>query len=97
MYKRYYDGYGSQRNSIDRGQIIVPEKSNDTYEIKEDINDAKSEEITITKKSNGLLEKPLELDDLILIGLLIFLLKGSDETDPILIIIVGYLLISEIL
>ncbi len=94
MYKRYYDGYGSQRNNADRGEIIVPQK-NPTYETFEAKN--KEEEITVTAKQGGILGTKLELDDLILIGLLIFLLQGNDETDPILLIVVGYILISEIL
>ena len=92
MYKRYYDGYGSQRKSPGTGQIIIPEKSNDTYECRES-----SDETAIAKKNDCVTEKSFELDDLILIGLLIFLIKGSDEVDPILIIVIGYLLLSEIL
>ena len=96
MYKRYYDGYGSHRNTAGGGQIIVPEKSADTYENKEE-KKCTCEDIEISKKADCVTGKSLELDDLILIGLLIFLLKGSDETDPIMIIVIGYLLLSEIL
>ncbi len=94
MYKRYYDGYGSHRNNVDRGEIIVPEKSH-TYEDNEVKIEEKPCEIEIASKPGGILGSSLELDDLILIGLLIFLLQGSDETDPILLIVIGYLLISE--
>lgn len=96
MYKRYYDGYGSQRNNVDRGEIIVPENSH-TYEDNEVKAEEKTGEIAIASKPSGVLGSSLELDDLILIGLLIFLLQGSDEADPILLIVIGYLLISEIL
>ena len=95
MYKRYYDSYGSQRSNIDRGEIILPEKSR-TYENNE-MKAEEANEIAIASKSSGFLGTSLEIDDLILIGLLIFLLQGNDETDPILLIVIGYLLISEIL
>ncbi len=95
MYKRYYDSYGSQRGSVDRGEIIVPEK-NLTYENNE-IKAEEANEIEIASKRSGFLGTSLEIDDIILIGLLIFLLQGNDETDPILLIVIGYLLISEIL
>ena len=96
MYKRYYDGYGSQRSNANSSQIIVPEQSTDTYQIKEEIKICPTDTV-INKSSDCAKEKSFELDDLILIGILIFLLKGSDEADPILIIVIGYLLISEIL
>ena len=93
MYKRYYDGYGSHRNNIDQGEIIVPEKNNVTYES----NENTASDITTSATANNMSKNSFEIDDLILIGLLIFLLKGCDEPDPIMIIVVGYLIISEIL
>ena len=99
MYRRYYDGYGSARVKNDVGEIIVP-KSNiqNTYEIQENSHcDKPNNQIEISSKGKGFLGSSLDIDDLILIGVLLFLLYDSDDNDPVLLIIIGYLLLSEIL
>ncbi|MBR5504808.1 MAG: hypothetical protein IKV73_00670 [Clostridia bacterium] len=99
MYRRYYDGYGSARVKNDVGEIIVP-KSNmqNTYEIQENSHcDEPNNQIEISSKGKGFLGSSLDIDDLILIGVLLFLLYDSDDNDPVLLIIIGYLLLSEIL
>lgn len=99
MYKRYYDGYGSARVRNDMGEIIVP-KANEqnTYEIQPQSHfDESNKQIEISSKEKGILGTSLDIDDLILIGVLLFLLYDSDDNDPVLLIIIGYLLLSEIL
>ena len=100
MYKRYYDGYGSARVKNDVGEIIVPKTNiQNTYEIPENshCDKATNNQIEISSKGKGILGSSLDIDDLILIGVLLFLLYDSDDNDPVLIIIIGYLLLSEIL
>ncbi len=99
MYKRYYDGYGSARVKNDAGEIIVPKSnSQNTYEIQENSHfDETDNQIEISSKGKGFLGSSLDIDDLILIGVLLFLLYDSDDNDPVLLIIIGYLLLSEIL
>ncbi len=102
MYRRYYDGYGKVRNNSDPGEIIVPQRSDTTY------GDNRQNPIAITSgddcceiqkcdNKKGILGLDCELDDLLLIGVLLFLLWDSENADPILIIIIGFIFLSEIL
>ena len=104
MYKRYYDGYGRIRKDIDRGELIVP-KDTGLQNIEEENNEesvissAGNGEISTTGKNDGgfLQGLPIELDDLILIGILLFLLYDSDNTDPIMLVIIAFLLLGDVL
>lgn len=99
MYRRYYDGYAHAKPDSDTGEIIVPKSpTEDTYDNESKISTADDTQmIEISSKRNGILGMHLEIDDLILIGILLFLLSDSDDNDPILLIVIGYLLLSEIL
>ena len=103
MYKRYYDGYGRIRKDIDRGELIVP-KDAQLQNIEEENNGesvissvGNGEISTARKNSGGILQGlPIELDDLILIGLLLFLLHDSDNNDPIMLVIIVFLILGDI-
>lgn len=100
MYRRYYDGYGGARSSADTGEVIVPQSSSEsTYEAENSsvCTTDNNAEIEITSRHEKKSNMSMELDDLILIGILLFLLHESDDIDPVLIIVIGYLLLSDIL
>ncbi len=98
MYRRYYDGFPRNSGFQNSGEIIVPESTNEiTYEPDKNNSEGKNDEISITSFSNSFPFKNFELDDIILIGVLIFLLADSDDKDPITLIIIGYLLLCELL
>ena len=99
MYRRYYDGYGSARAKNDGGEIIVPKTNiQNTYEIAENTHcDESNKVIEIASRGKGFLGSSLDIDDLILIGVLLFLVYDCDDNDPVLLIIIGYLLLSEML
>lgn len=104
MYRRYYDGY-SASNDGDTGEIIIPRNTDNTYladkkEITE--NEYEDNEITQTETAScntsekkSLFSLPGELDDIILIGLLLMLIMDSDNDDPIILIIIGFILLAD--
>ncbi len=109
MYKRYYDSYRSCNCACaDSGEVITPKCTNDTYPQKSsnapmllnECND-KFEDKCPPCNANEDCEKkslfslPCELDDLILIGILILLLKDNDSIDPIIPIIIGFVLLTD--
>ena len=100
MYRRYYDGYRPTNSYADKGEIIVPksdsEHSSDA-QVSLSTHPDSSDCVEITSRSGrGFLGTNLEIDDIILIGILIFLLSESDDIDPVLIIVVGYLLLADL-
>ena len=105
MYKRYYDGYHGSAALKNQGEIVVPE----SLETKEEKNEsqltcAETDSIAVSGETckKGGLNLPFELDDLILIGILLFLLfdkddcKKDDNNDIFLLIIVGVIIFSDI-
>ena len=103
MYKRYYDGYGGAQRDSDHGEIIVPHSPEGKLCHNEDNNvqtSPRSDEcsdIAISGCRGGNSLFGLELDDLILVGVLIFLLMNNDGDDPLMPIIIGIILIGELL
>ncbi len=103
MYKRYYDGYGRVRKDIDPGEIIVPKDTSvqtANGEVNPEENREFSDNVAITAVNNnlrsGLPGLPFELDDLILIGILLFLLWDSDNNDPVMLVIIAFLLLGDV-
>jgi len=105
MYKRYYDGYARNYMPKDKGEIIVPESLpvSSKEDIKPEITSSDCE-ITTTScdRKNSLLSLPCELDDIVLIGILLFLLfdkKKDDDSDNdiFMLLIIGFVLFSDIL
>ena len=108
MYKRYYDGYGTQNMPKTNGEIIVPENLASTVSknITPSVQDEKSHndiEISSCQEKRNFLNLPCEIDDLILIGILLFILLGNDNDDNnggndiFTLIIIGIILFSDIL
>lgn len=104
MYKRYYDGYARPNIPKDRGEIIVPESlSAPIEEIKPEITSV-SEEISVSGQcnKNPIFSLPCDLDDIILIGILVFLLfdrdkQGDDDNDIFMLLIIGFIVFADIL
>ena len=108
MYKRYYDGYGPQNMQKTNGEIIVPENlapasaKNTTGQIQEEKS---IDDIAISgcREKRNILNLPCEIDDLILIGILLFIILGNDNgdndngNDIFTLIIIGIILFSDIL
>ena len=104
MYRRYYDGY-RPAESKDRGEIIVPRSVPlQKNEITPEITEAHTGDIAVTGSDckNSILSLPFDIDDLILIGILLFLLmdRGNDnkddDNDIFMLIIVGLIIFSDI-
>ena len=106
MYKRYYDGYQNSTNSKNCGEIVVPEAVNEAENHMEQANITSvcDNDIALSgtqcKKSG--LNLPFELDDLILIGILLFLLfdkddsKKDDDNDILTLLVIGFIVLSDI-
>ncbi len=107
MYKRYYDGYSGRNVSRNDGEIVVPEnistapETNSLPLLEQDVcNDIS---VTSSCDKKNFLNLPCDIDDLILIGILIFVLmgnsKGDDDggNDILSLIILGIILFSDIL
>lgn len=103
MYRRYYDGY-SASNDGDTGEIIVPRRADNTYAETASAADAIEDSEALqqtdisscdTKQKKSFLSLPGELDDIILIGLLLILVMDSENDDPIILIILGFILLSD--
>ena len=106
MYKRYYDGYGTQNMQKTNGEIIVPENLASTVSKNTSVQDENSHndiEISSCQEKRNFLNLPCEIDDLILIGILLFILLGNDNDDNnggndiFTLIIIGIILFSDIL
>ncbi|MBR5507534.1 MAG: hypothetical protein IKV88_05760 [Clostridia bacterium] len=98
MYRRYYDGYARINPENDSGEVIVPRSRSDTYQNNNEKCpvECESTQITSCQKNKSFLAG-LETDDILLIGVLIFLLINGDGEDPLMPIIIGFILISELL
>ncbi len=105
MYKRYYDGYTRPVESKDRGEIIVPQSvPAPKAEVKNEITSVDTGDIAVSGigGKNPFSSLPFELDDLILIGILLFLLlnkdddKKDDDNDIFMLLIVGFIIFSDI-
>ncbi|MBO5743845.1 MAG: hypothetical protein J6R68_06150 [Clostridia bacterium] len=108
MYKRYYDGYGTQNMQKNGGEIIVPENlastvSKSTSPQVQDEKPLDDISISACPEKRNILNLPCEIDDLILIGILLFILLGNDNNDNdngsdiFTLIIIGIILFSDIL
>lgn len=102
MYTRYYDGYAKTKD--DKGEIVIPQNINNAPEnlpMPKEENDEKEISITSAKTRTSLFNGSVELDDLILIAVLIFLLTDKDSADEdnniFMLLIVGFILFSDIL
>ena len=106
MYKRYYDGYTRSNVQTDCGEIIVPENLSGA---KEEINLSANSaalprgeiEVTSCNEKRTFLNLPCELDDIIIIGILLFVLldRNNDNdgnNDIFTLIILGVILFSDI-
>ncbi len=99
MYRRYYDGYTRINPDNDSGEVIIPHPKGDTYRNNTGENNliqCETAENSSCKQNKSFLDG-LETDDILLIGVLIFLLLNGDGNDPLMPIIIGFILISELL
>lgn len=105
MYKRYYDSYNKSGTRQTGGEIVVPERlSTSQAEVKPQVSECASDDIEISGfgTKSPLKNLPFELDDLILIGILLFLLfdkdnnKKDDNNDIFMLIIIGLVICSDI-
>lgn len=101
MYRRYYDGYRNVGGNEAAGEVIVPQ-TNDTYREADKQTTAitsAGDSIEVQGKSGqkGVLGLDCELDDLILIGILLFLTWDKDNVDPVMLVIIGFIFLSEFL
>lgn len=94
MYKRYYDGYGvSPQKNAYCGEIVVPEE-----DCKPDTNDCCECETEPETCESGGLSRVFDkfgIDDIILIGILLMVMKDSAD-DTMLIIILAVIFLSGI-
>ena len=106
MYKRYYDGYAKVKNET--GEIVIPQsinKASCSPDIASELAQSQcgETEISACGRKNSLLNLPCDADDLILIGILIFLLldkkegDADDDNNIFLILIIGFVLLSDII
>lgn len=106
MYKRYYDGYSGRNMARNDGEIVVPENISPAPETNSMPLQEQSmcNDISVTSSCDkkNFLNLPCDIDDLILIGILIFVLMGNsgkddDGNDILTLIILGIILFSDIL
>lgn len=101
MYRRYYDGYARVKPDKDEGEVIVPQNTKNTCCDNDTSVSITSDTINTAlcpdNKKGGLFSGSFETDDLILIGLLIFLLTQSDNDDPTLLIIIAFIFLGDFL
>lgn len=103
MYKRYYDGYGMNPIHENKGEVIIPKESTDENEADVICQNSDPESFTDTQNSNDASASiarhlprsngknflsGIELDDIILIGVIILVLKDNPD-DPMLILILA--------
>ena len=106
MYKRYYDGYQGNTVLKNQGEIVIPQTIGTENEncVKAELASPRPQPVAVADCGckKGVLNLPFELDDLILIGILIFLLfdkddcKKDDDNDIFMLLIVGLILFSDI-
>jgi len=102
VYRRYYDDYRRIPDVKSGGEIVVPQtiEKNENHKVQSATPNDIAIADTGCKKSG--LNLPFELDDLILIGILLFLLfdkddcKKDDNNDIFVLIIAGLILFSDI-
>lgn len=108
MYKRYYDGYSGNNMPKNEGQIIIPESlasSNSNATAASIAEQKPQDDIAICSdcKNRSFLNLPCDIDDLILIGILLFVILGNDKNDYdnsndlFTLIILGIIIFSDIL
>jgi len=108
MYKRYYDGYTGQNMQKSQGEIIIPENlnsSNSNEAITSLTSEKPQDDISICSncENKGFLNLPCDIDDLILIGILLFVILGNNKddcdnsNDIFTLIILGIIIFSDIL
>ena len=105
MYKRYYDGYNNIPQNCDKGEILIPEKVCNTPNdatVHEICTNCRSEDLCCSKQKS-FLNLPCEIDDIILIGVLLFLLldkeninNGDGGNDIFMLLIIGFILFADI-
>ena len=102
MYKRYYDGDGMSPAYENKGEVIIPKESSDEKEAdaicksseQESFTDLQSDGVTasiarsLPKNTGKSFLSGIELDDIILIGVIILVLKDNPD-DPMLILILA--------
>ena len=100
MYKRYYDGYERAVPQKNNGEVVVPQSlDSDTADITPEITSASDNKGAVSVAGNNSLlsSLPFELDDLILIGILLFLIfdksdcKKDDDNDIFMLLIIGFI------
>lgn len=92
MYKRYYDGYGTMDRSTvqDGGEVIIPKANVDYEESQEEITQNGDTQVaSVLPRSAGKnLLGNIAIDDIILIGVILLVIKDAPE-DSFLIIILA--------
>ena len=108
MYKRYYDGYGRVNNAAEHGEIVVPqclESEKNEKEVSSQITASNLHDDISECSACGksFLNLPFEIDDIILIGILLFLLLDKDRDDCdddnnniFILLIIGFIIFSDI-
>ncbi len=105
MYRRYYDGYTRAQDNRPKGEIIVPHDIAESSQC-----DDKETAVAVTNNTaltacgtkSSVLPFSLEIDDIILIGILLFLLfdrddnKDDDGNDIFILLIIGLILFADI-
>lgn len=106
MYKRYYDGYERSVPPKNNGEVVVPQSLNaDNKDLNAEITATPADSVAVSVAGNNSLLSsiPFELDDLILIGILLFLIfdksdcKKDDDNDIFVLLIIGFIIFSDIL
>ena len=106
MYKRYYDGYERSAAPKNNGEVVVPQSLNaDNKDLNAEITATPADSVAVSVAGNNSLLSsiPFELDDLILIGILLFLIfdksdcKKDDDNDIFVLLIIGFIIFSDIL
>lgn len=100
MYKRYYDGYGSypQRTAYN-GEVVIPEETVEETKTDETPVCDTSEAVPVAQISSnplGGISRMLDgiaIDDIILLGVILLVLKDSAD-DPMLVIILAVIFLS---
>jgi len=110
MYKRYYDDYHSCGcTHAENGEVITPKCADGTYRQKNNsvsalLNDCNTndEKECIKCSTDSICDRktafslPCEIDDLILIGILFLILKDNESIDPMIPLIIGFVLLTDV-
>ena len=100
MYRRYYDGYGenellNREMALNSPAVITSDIEPDAGDIDKS-NDLSNIEISAKSLGNSGILSSLYIDDLLLLGVLLILLS-QDCDDKLILIIIGFVFISEFL